>query len=138
MKRFQRQFKKLSRLVEQANETQVLYDDFLAGLEESCNILLERYRQTNIAERNTDVPPSFSEQICFRMEGASRKMFFEDGIEHYRKSENAMQDLSDAAADARRKLRNLNRGAIQSLEAVESHEEEDGTNAFSTAAPATA
>jgi hypothetical protein len=138
VKRFQRQFKKLSRLVEQANETQVLYDDFLAGLEESCNILLERYRQTNIAERNTDVPPSFSEQICFRMEGASRKMFFEDGIEHYRKSENAMQDLSDAAADARRKLRNLNRGAIQSLEAVESHEEEDGTNAFSTAAPATA
>ena len=135
LKRSQKQFKRLLRLMEQANATQVLYDDFLAGLEESCNILLERYRQTNIAERNTDVPPSFSEQICFRMEGASRKLFFEDGIKLYRRSEDAMLDLSDAAAGVRRKLRNLNRGAIQSLEAVEPQEEEDEAHAFSTVAP---
>ena len=135
VRRLQRQFKKLSRLVGQANDTQVLYDDFLAGLEESCNLLLERYRQTNIAERNTDAPPSFSEQICFRMEGASRRMFFEEGIEYYRKSEDAMQGLSDTAAGVRRNLRNLNRGAIQSLEAVEPQEEEDGAHAFSTVAP---
>ena len=134
MRRFQRQFKKLSRLAEQANDTQVLYDDFLAGLEESCNLLLERYRQTNSAARNTDIPPSFSEQICFRMEGASRRLFFEEGIERYRKSDNAMKDLADTAADVRRKLRDLNKGSIQSLEAVESHEE-DGAHAFSTVSP---
>jgi uncharacterized membrane protein YhaH (DUF805 family) len=134
VKRFQRQHKKLSRFAEQANDTQVLYDDFLAGLEESCNLLLERYRQTNSAARNTDIPPSFSEQICFRMEGASRRLFFEEGIERYRKSDNAMKDLADTAADVRRKLRDLNKGSIQSLEAVESHEE-DGAHAFSTVSP---
>jgi hypothetical protein len=138
VKRLQRQFKKLEGLVEQANDTQVLYDDFLAGLEESCNLLLERYRQTNIAKRNTDTPPSFSEQICFRMEGASRRMFFEDGIRRYHECDNAMNDLADTAADVRRKLRKLNRGSIQSLEAVGPHEEEAGAHALSTVSPVTA
>ena len=137
LQRLQKQFKKLSRLAEQAGDTQALYDDFLAGLEESCNLLLERYREANAAERDTDIPPSFSEQICFRMEGASRKSFFENGIERHRKSDEEMKDLSTTVAEVRRALRDMNRDTIRSLDAVEFHEEVDQTNAFSTARPVT-
>jgi hypothetical protein len=137
VKRLQKQFKKLSRLTEQAKDTQVLYDDFVAGLEESCNLLLERYREKNATERDTDIPPSFSEQICFRMEGASRKSFFEDGIERHRKSDNEMKDLSDTVAEVKQDLRNTNKDTIRSLDAVEFHEEADQTNAFPTAQPMT-
>lgn len=129
-KRLQKQFKKLSRLVEQARDTQARYDDYLAGLEESCNLLLERYRQANAAARNTAIPPSFSEQICFRLEGASRKSFFKDGIERHRQADIEMKDFSETIAKVRRDLWNLNRDTIQSLGAVEAHEETDESYAY--------
>ena len=129
-KRVQVQFKKLSRLVEQARDTQAIYDDFLVGLEESCNLLLERYRQMNAGMRNTAIPPSFSEQISFRLEGASRKSFFEDGIELHRESDNEMKEFSETVAKVRRDLRNLNRNTIQSLGSVEAHVKIDETYAY--------
>jgi hypothetical protein len=134
VKRLQKQHKKLSGLAEQANNSQVLYDDFLAGLEESCNLLLERYREVNTARRKTDVPPSFAEQICFRLEGASRKLFFEDGIQRQRKSDDEMNDLYDTVAEIRRNLRDLNRVAIRSLDAAELHEQADKIYAHSPSA----
>jgi hypothetical protein len=129
-KRLQKQFKKLSRLVEQARDTQARYDDYLAGLEESCNLLLERYRQANAAVRSTAIPPSFSEQICFRLEGASRKSFFKDGIEHHRQADIEMKDFSATIAKVRRELSNLNRDTIQSLGAAEAHEKTDESYAY--------
>lgn len=128
--RLQKQFKKSSRLVEQAIDCQARYDDYLAGLEESCNLLLERYRQANAAVRNTAIPPSFSEQISFRLEGASRRSFFKDGIERHRQADTEMKDFSEAIAKVRRDLRKLNRDAIQSLGAVEAHEETDESCAY--------
>jgi hypothetical protein len=122
-KRVQKQFKKLSRLVEQARDTQAIYDDFIAGLEESCNLLLERYREANAALRTTTIPPSFSEQICFRLEGASRKSFFEDGIERHRQSDNEMTSLTETVAKVRSDLRKLNRNTLQNLGTVEAREE---------------
>jgi hypothetical protein len=129
-KRLQKRFKKLSRLVEQARDTQARYDDYLAGLEESCNLLLERYRQANAAVRNTAIPPSFSERICFRLEGASRKSFFKDGIERHRQADIEMKDFPETIAKVRRDLWNLNRDTIQSLGAVEAHEETDESYAY--------
>ena len=128
--RLQKQFKKVSRLVEQARHTQAIYDDFLSGLEETCNLLLERYRQANAAVRSTPVPPSFSEQICFRLEGASRKSFFQEGIERHQEFENAMNDFSETVAVLRRDLRNLNSETIRSLGAVEADEEKDENYAY--------
>jgi hypothetical protein len=122
-KRVQKQFKKLSRLVEQGRDTQAIYDDFVARLEESCNLLLERYREANAAARTTNIPPSFSEQICFRLEGASRKSFFEDGIERHRQTDNEMMSFSETVAKARSDLRKLNRDVLHSLGAVEAREE---------------
>ncbi len=121
--RLQKQFKKLSRLVERARDSQARYDDYLAGLEESCNLLLERYRQANAAVRNTAIPPSFSEQISFRLEGASRRSFFEEGIERHRQADAEMNDFSEAIARVRRELRKLNRDAIQTFGAGEAYEE---------------
>ena len=123
--RLQKQFKKVSRLVERAKDTQAAYDDFLSGLEESCNLLLERYRQANAAARGTAIPPSFSEQICFRLEGASRRSFFEDGIELHREFESAMSDFSETVTMLRRDLRSLNSNIIQSLGVVEARDEID-------------
>lgn len=128
--RLQKKFKKFSRHVEQAIAIQANYDDYLAGLEESCNLLLERYRHANAAKRNTIIPPSFSEKFCFRLEGASRRAFFEDGIERYRESDDEMKDFSDTVAKVRRDLRTLNRDAIQSLGTVEAHEQADETYAY--------
>jgi hypothetical protein len=122
-KRVQKQFNKLSRLVEQARETQTFYDDFVAGLEESCNLLLERYREVNTVRRTTTNPPSFSEQICFRLEGASRKSFFEDSIERHLQFENEMRSLSEIVAKVRSELRDLNRKTLRTLGAVEAPEE---------------
>ena len=121
--RLQKQFKKSSRLVEQAIDCQARYDDYLAGLEESCNLLLERYRQANAAVRNTAIPPSFSEQISFRLEGASRRSFFKDGIERHRQSDNEMTSLTETVAKVRSDLRKLNRNTLQNLGAVEAREE---------------
>ena len=123
--RLQKQFKKVSSLVERAKDTQAAYDDFLSGLEESCNLLLERYRQANAAARGTAIPPSFSEQICFRLEGASRRSFFEDGIELHREFESAMSDFSETVTMLRRDLRSLNSNIIQSLGVVEARDEID-------------
>jgi hypothetical protein len=128
--RLQKQFKKLSKLVEQARDSQARYDDYLAGLEESCNLLLEGYRRVNAAVRNTTTPPSFSEQISFRLEGASRKSFFKDGIQRHRQADNEMKNFSETIAKVKRDLRKLNRDAVQSLGAVEAHEEADESCAY--------
>lgn len=124
VKLLQKRFKKLSRLSERASESQVLYDDFLARLEESCNILLERYREINTAERSIDVPPSFTEQICFRMEGASRVLFFENGLERHQKTEDEMKGLYDAVAEIRRNLWDLNRVALRNFDVAEMYQDE--------------
>jgi hypothetical protein len=129
-KRLQKQFKKLSRLVEQARDTQARYDDYLAGLEESCNLLLERYRQVNAAVRNTAIPPSFSEQFCFRLEGASRKSFFQDGIERHRQTDIEMKEFFETIAKVRRDLWKLNSDTTQSPAAVEVQEETDESCAY--------
>ena len=121
VKLLDKRFEKLSRLAEQANESQSAYDDFLARIEESCNIVLERYRGINVAERRTDVPPNFAEQICFRLEGASRVLFFENGLERHQKTEVEMKGLHDAIAEARRKLWDINRVALRSFDVVETY-----------------
>jgi hypothetical protein len=119
----QKQFKKLSMLVDRARDTQAVYEDYLAGLEESCNILLERYRQANAAARDSEIPPSFTEQIGFRLEGASRKSFFKDSIEHHRQADIEMKDFSEKVAKIKQDLWDLNSDTILSLGAVEVHEE---------------
>jgi hypothetical protein len=136
VKYLQKQFNKLSQLVEQARDTQVLYDNYLAGLEECCNMVLERYRDINTAERNTDMPPSFSERISFRLEGASRILFFEDGIKRHQKSDDEMKALHDAVAETRQNLRDLNRIAICTLDADALHREAEETYADSRLEPA--
>ena len=133
MNRLQKEFKKLSSLVDQASDTQVLYEDFLAGLEESCNLLLERYRDANIAERNSNIPPSFYEQICFRSEGASRQLLFEDSIERYRQTEGEMKDLLETVAEVRRDLRDLNKKSIGGDASIDFRPEADEAHAEHTA-----
>jgi hypothetical protein len=57
------------------------------------------------------------------LEGASRKSFFEDGIERYRKFDSEMNEFSETIVKVRRDLRNLNRDTIQSVGALEVHGE---------------
>ena len=135
VKRLQKQFNKLSRLAEQAKDAQLHYDNYLAALEESCNLLLERYREVNAAERNADLPASFAERICFRMEGASPVLFFGDGIERQQQSDDEMKALHGTVAEIRQNLRDLNRVAIRTLHADELHRDADEAYADSSLEP---
>jgi hypothetical protein len=135
VKRLQQQFNKLSRLAEQAQDAQLHYDSYLAALEESCNLILERYREANAAERSADIPASFSERICFRMEGASRVRFFDDGIKRQQQSDDEMKALHGTVAEIRQNLRDLNRVAIRTLDADELHRDSEDIYADSRLEP---
>jgi hypothetical protein len=135
VKRVQKQFNKLSRLAEQARDAQLHYDNYLAALEESCNLLLERYREANAAERSADIPASFSERVCFRMEGASRVRFFDDGIKRQQQSDDEMKALHGTVAEIRQNLRDLNRVAIRTLDADELHRDSEDIYADSRLEP---
>jgi hypothetical protein len=114
--RLRSRVRKLSTLAVRAKHTEAYFDNYLAGLEESCNLLLERYREANVAMRSTEAPPSFSEQVCFRLDGASRPRLFEDGIERYRKIDSEMVRFSGVLARVRQDLRNLNSEAIKDID----------------------
>ena len=117
--RLRRRVRRLSRLVDQANDTQAQYRNYTASLEDSCNLLLERYRSANAAARNSELPRSFSEHICFQLDGASEYAPFKDGLKRYEKIESQLSEYLALIVDVRQKLRNLNQDAIQSLNAVE-------------------
>ncbi len=117
--RLRRRVRRLSRLVEKANDTQIQYRNFTASLEDSCNLLLEHYRAANAAARNSELPRSFSEHICFRLDGASEYAPFKDSLKRYEKIDSQLSEYSALIVDVRQKLRNLNQDAIQSLKAVD-------------------
>lgn len=111
--------KKLAGLVNLAQDVDARYRDYLTGLEESCNLLLERYREANAAARSSEIPFSFAEQVCFRLDGASEPSVFEEGIEQHRQVYSQMLQYGDVVAKVRHELRDLNRDAIRDLGAVD-------------------
>ena len=90
--------------------------DYDVALEDSCNILLDRYRAANTNARKTDVPMSFSEHICFRNEHESNVSMFENEKGQLEELQQGIIELEGEAAEVRQKLRDLNSQAISALE----------------------
>ena len=115
-KRLKTQIRQYSRLVDESKRIPESLSDYDVVLEDSCNILLDRYRAANTNARKTDVPMSFSEHICFRTEHESNVSMFENEKGRLEELQQGIIDLEGEAAEVRQKLRDLNSRAISALE----------------------
>ncbi len=101
-----------SQLVDEAKRIPDSLREHDIVLEDACNILLDRYRAANAGVRQTELPISFSEHVCFRTELGQLSSTFTDEEEHLTKLQERVADLEGAVATVRQQLRDMNRGAI--------------------------
>ena len=115
-KRLKMQISQYSRLVEESKCIPASLGDYDVVLEDTCSILLDRYRATNTNARKSEVPMSFSEHVCFRPELEPNFSVFDkeqDRLEQFRKG---IAEIEKDAVEVRQKLRDLNSKAIGTLE----------------------
>ncbi len=101
-----------SQLVDEAKRIPDSLREHDIVLEDACNILLDRYRAANAGVRQTELPISFSEHVCFRTELGELSSRFTDEEEHLTNLQERVTDLEGAVATVRQQLRDMNRGAI--------------------------
>ena len=89
--------------------------DYDIALEDSCSILLDRYRATNMNARESEAPMSFLEHICFRPELEPDFSVFDKELVLLEKFRKGIVEIEKDAAEVRQKLRDLNSRAISSL-----------------------
>jgi hypothetical protein len=100
-----RAYKKMAQTSAQFPST---LNDYDVELEDSCNILLDRYRAANSAARSSGTPMSFAEHVCFYAEGsttAARQGGVGNKLEDLQVT---LADLENEANSARQKLRAMN------------------------------
>jgi len=107
-----------SSLVDESQRIPVMLSNYDVALEDGCNILLERYRAANINTRESEVPPSFSEHVCFRPESEPKYRVFDEESERLQKLRQGIAEFEKEAVEIRHKLRDLNSRAINALEEV--------------------
>ena len=112
-KRLKAEVKRYSRLVEDAKRIPARMSEYNAALEDTCNILLDRYRAINAGVRRTEAPTSFSEQVCFGREPASSTLGNDDAW--LQEFDRGIAELEREAADVRRKLKELHWSALAGL-----------------------
>ncbi len=115
-KRLKMQISQYSKLVEESKRIPASLGDYDVVLEDGCSILLDRYRATNINARNSEVPMSFSEHVCFRPEREPNFSVFDKEQGRLEQFRNGIAEIEKDAVEVRRKLRDLNSRAIGTLE----------------------
>ncbi|MDH3533518.1 MAG: hypothetical protein OEO82_11360, partial [Gammaproteobacteria bacterium] len=115
-----------AKLVDEAKRMQAKLGDFERALEDSCNLLLDRYRSANESARTTAIPLSFSEHVCFRFEDDSTPVLARRDAERQQEIERDLADFEAKAADIRQELRDLNRRAVDALEIGAAHDDNPG------------
>ncbi len=105
-----------SKLVDESKRISVSLSDYDVALEDSCSILLDRYRAANTNARKSEVPVSFSEHICFRPEHKSNVSVFGEEEGRLEQLHQGIDELEGEAIQVRLKLRDLNSSAISALE----------------------
>ncbi|MFQ5982850.1 MAG: hypothetical protein ACE5KS_05700 [Woeseiaceae bacterium] len=105
-----------SRLVDESKRIPTSLSDYDVALEDGCNILLDRYRSINTNARQTEVPMSFSEHICFRSDHEPNVPIFDNEQARLAELQQGMVELENEAAEIRQKLRDLNAQATSTLE----------------------
>ncbi len=115
-KRAKSRIKSFGRLVEKARS---MHDDlagFDSALEDSCNILLDRYREANMSARKTEVPLSFSEHVCFRADNDNTAAMVRHGESRLEALEREHAELEAEGDGVRQKLRELNQRGLLDIE----------------------
>jgi hypothetical protein len=118
-KRLKAEVRRYSGLVEESKRAAAALREYDASLEDACNLLLDRYRAGNSVARQTETPISFSEQVCFGREPASRFDNEEAWVQEFQRG---IAELEREAADVRRKLKDLHWTALASLTGATSRE----------------
>ncbi len=109
--------KQYARLINDATHDPEVLGSFDLALEDSCNILLDRYRACNRAVRTTDQPGSFAEHISFRSEGGAVTATPIERHEHkLKKLRDGSAEMDDEAVRLKQGLQDLNRQAVGALE----------------------
>jgi hypothetical protein len=106
------QLTQFATMVEKSKRMQGQLGDFDVALEDACNLLLDRYRNTNESVRKSDVPTSFSEHICFRTDNESATSMLQYGNGRLDELRRGASEIEAEAVQVRQKLRELNRSAI--------------------------
>jgi hypothetical protein len=111
-KRLKAEVRRYAKLLEESKRIAAGLREYDASLEDACNLLLDRYRSANSIARQTETPISFSEQVCFGREPASR---FENEEARLQEFHRGIAEIEREAADVRRKLKDLHWTALASL-----------------------
>ena len=106
-----------ARLSDKSRHVSAKLNDYDYVLEDTCNMLLDRYRAENTKVRTTEAPHSFQEHVCFRAEDeeASLARLADEGS-HLDQFQKELGELELRAAQIRQELRDLNSRAIKILE----------------------
>jgi len=118
-RRMKAQMKQLAALVDKSKRMQAQLGDFEVALEDSCNILLDRYRNANVSARKTEVPMSFSEHVCFQSEDIPAfSMLPTGGKDRLEELNSSIAEVDAEVVQVRQKLRDLNWRAINDLDSA--------------------
>ncbi len=112
LKNLRAKLRRYSQLIDDAKRLPDSLHEYDIVLEDACNILLDRYRAANAGTRQTELPMSFSEHVCFRTELGQLSSQFTDEEEHLAKLKERVTGLEGTVAAVRQQLRDMNRGAI--------------------------
>jgi hypothetical protein len=102
-------------LVEKLEKKPSALSDYDVELENTCNVVLDRYRVANAAARRSESPLSFAEHICFNPDSDLGSPQQSSGRHHVAELQTAIADLEKDADLARQKLRTLNLQMISSI-----------------------
>ena len=102
-------------LVEKSKQFHAALNDYDAELEDTCNMVLDRYRVANTVARQSEVPMSFAEHVCFNPAGEAELGLFPDSNANVAELQTMTVALDKEAASARQNLRALNLRMINSI-----------------------
>lgn len=114
-KNFKGKVRKYTKLVEKSERTPAALSDYDCELEDTCNVVLDRYRAANAAARRSVSPLSFNEHICFNPDNETDILQSSDGRAHVTELQAAVTALEESADLARQNLRALNLRMINSV-----------------------
>lgn len=114
-KRFKSRVREYTRLVEKAEQSPSVLNDYDVELEDACNIVLDRYRVANALHRQTESPMSFTEHVCFSPHGETDALQRSGSASQVTELQTAMGELENEGKLARQQLRTLNLRMITSI-----------------------
>jgi hypothetical protein len=107
-KRIKAGIRKYARLADKSQQMASSLDDYDEALEETCNLVLDRYRHINSSVRRSEPPVSFSEHVCYNPADDSELRRRADSGNRVAELQGRIAELEKEVGIARQGLRALN------------------------------